>query len=79
MHEDNDIFGVFSLHDYTHMTSGRAALCWAFFIGTVLSLSYTVKLTYPDRPSAPKEYEGGLDREMGGPGALRVSIFRDRQ
>ena len=27
---------------------------------------------YPDRPSVPKEYEGGLDKELGGEGAVLV-------
>ena len=30
-------------------------------------------MTYPDKQSAPREFEGGLERELGGPGALRVS------
>jgi len=46
---------------------------WGAFISTVLGLSYTVGMLYPDRPSAAKEYEGGLEKELGGPGAVRVS------
>jgi NADH dehydrogenase (ubiquinone) 1 beta subcomplex subunit 8 len=74
VHEDNDIMGVFSLEDYTHMTTARASLCWAVFIASIYGVYYAVKATYPDRPSVPKEYEGGLDKELGGPGALRVSL-----
>lgn len=33
-------------------------------------------MTYPDRVSAPKEYEDGLERELGGPNAVRVSYLR---
>jgi len=55
------------------MSPGRAALLWAGFISAVLGLSYVVKQTYPDRPSAPKEYPDGLETELGGPHALRVS------
>jgi len=73
LHEDNDILGVFALEEYTHMSPGRAALLWAGFISAVLGLSYVVKQTYPDRPSAPKEYPDGLETELGGPHALRVS------
>jgi len=77
VHEDNDILGVFSLEDYTHMTTSKALLCWAVFIGAVLGLRYAVKATYPDRPSAPKEYEDGLERELGGPGAVRANKAGD--
>lgn len=73
MHEDNDVLGIFSLEEYTHMTPARGFLLWGGFIATVLGLSYTVSLYYPDRPSAPKEYAGGLDAELGGKGSLRVS------
>lgn len=54
------------------MTPAKGALMWAGFISIVLGLSYAVKATYPDRPSAPKEYVDGLEAELGGPGALRV-------
>jgi len=74
VHEDNDILGVFSLDDYSHMSPGRGAVLWAGFIASVLGLGYAVKLTYPDRPSAPTEYPDGLEAELGGPGAVRVSM-----
>lgn len=41
----------------------------------VLSLCGVVAMTYPDTPAAPREFEGGLERELGGPNAVRVSIF----
>ena len=56
------------------MTPARGALLWAGFISCVLGLSYAVYTVYPDRPSAPKEYPDGLEVELGGPGALRVSF-----
>lgn len=28
---------------------------------------------YPDRPSYPREFEGGLERELGGSGGIRVT------
>lgn len=54
------------------MSSAKGAAMWAFFLSCIGALSYGVYLTYPDRPSAPKTYEDGLDRELGGPGSLRV-------
>lgn len=74
MHEDNDILGVFSLEEYTHMSPARAFLLWGGFISAVLGLSFAVRQTYPDRPSAPREFPDGLETELGGPGALRVSV-----
>lgn len=72
VHEDNDILGMFSLEEYTHMKPARVFLLWGGFIACVLGLTFVVKLTYPDRPSAPKEYPDGLEAELGGPGAVRV-------
>ena len=74
MHEDNDILGMFSLEEYTHMKPARAFLLWGGFIATVLGLSFAVRQSYPDIPSAPKEYPDGLETELGGPHALRVSF-----
>lgn len=76
VHEDNDILGIFSLEEYTHMSPGRGLLLWSGFIATILGLGYAVSQTYPDRPSAPKEYPGGLETELGGPRAPRVSVPR---
>jgi len=72
VHEDNDVLGIFSLEEYTHMTPGRGFLLLGGFIATVLGLSYAVSMTYPDRPSAPKEYADGLEAELGGKGSLRA-------
>ena len=55
------------------MTPGRAGVMWLGFISCIGLLSYAVYSTYPDRPAFPKEYEGGLDKELGGMGAVRVS------
>ena len=35
-------------------------------------------MTYPDKPSAPREFEEGLERELGGPGALRASVILEK-
>lgn len=64
---------MFALEDYNHMTTSRGLLMWAGFISAVLGLSYAVYATYPGKPGTPTEYPGGLDRELGGPGAVRVS------
>lgn len=42
------------------------------FVATFLSLSAAVYAFYPDMPAYPREFEGGLERELGGPGAMRV-------
>lgn len=78
VHEDNDVLGVFSLHDYTFMTPSRGLLMWAGFITCVLSLYYGVSMTFPGKPSAPREFEGGLFEELGGPGAIRARMAGDR-
>ena len=44
------------------------------FIATVLGVSGVVYLNYPDQVAFPREFEGGLERELGGPGAIRVSL-----
>ncbi|EXJ64599.1 NADH dehydrogenase (ubiquinone) 1 beta subcomplex 8 [Cladophialophora yegresii CBS 114405] len=77
VHEDNDVLGVFSLHDYTFMSTARGLLLWAGFISAVLGIYYGVSATYPGKPSAPKEYEGGLFEELGGPGAVRARMAGD--
>jgi len=72
VHEDNEVLGIFALEDYTHMTPARGMLMWACFISAVLGLSYAVSLSYPGKPATPNEYPGGLDKELGGAGAVRA-------
>jgi NADH dehydrogenase (ubiquinone) 1 beta subcomplex subunit 8 len=72
VHEDNDILGVFSPEDYTHFSPGWAGVLMGCFAGAVGVLIGAVYLTYPDRPSAPRTYPGGLEQELGGAKALRV-------
>ena len=43
------------------------------FIATVLGLCGVVYLTYPDQPAVPRTFPGGLEEELGGKGAVRVS------
>lgn len=55
------------------MTGRMGMAMWGLFLACVGGLSFAVYSTYPDRPSAPKEYPDGLEAELGGSGALRVS------
>ncbi|KAL9601813.1 MAG: hypothetical protein Q9219_002303 [cf. Caloplaca sp. 3 TL-2023] len=74
VHEDHDILGMFSPHEYTHFTPGRAFFLLGCFVATVFGLAGVVRLYYPDRPAVERTFEGGLDRELGGKGALLVSF-----
>jgi NADH dehydrogenase (ubiquinone) 1 beta subcomplex subunit 8 len=65
--------GIFTPHEYTWVSPRKGLVQIAAFIATFLSVCYVVKATYPDRPSFPREFEGGLERELGGSGAKRVS------
>lgn len=77
VHEDNDILGIFSPWDYTWTTTGPGLIMIGTFIATVLGVSGLVYLNYPDRVAYPREFENGLERELGGPGAVRVRIGRN--
>ncbi|KAJ9620412.1 uncharacterized protein PV06_03015 [Exophiala oligosperma] len=72
VHEDNEVLGIFALEDYTHMTTGQGLLLWGGFISCILGITYLVTVNYPGKPSAPTEYPGGLDQELGGAGAVRA-------
>ncbi|KAI6249769.1 hypothetical protein HI914_01629 [Erysiphe necator] len=72
IHEDNDILGMFSPHEYTHVKPKTAFFQIGLFISAVFSLAGVVKIYYPDKPSVSKMYEGGLQRELGGPDAIGV-------
>ena len=64
---------MFSPYEYTWITPGKGLFQIGLFIASFLGLCYVVKLTYPDRVSYPREFEGGLERELGGAGAVRAS------
>ncbi|KAL8829779.1 MAG: hypothetical protein Q9170_006024 [Blastenia crenularia] len=70
VHEDHDILGMFSPYEYTHFTARKAFFLMGCFITSVFGLCGVVRMNYPDRPSVPRTFEGGLDRELGGKGAL---------
>jgi len=69
--------GMFSPEEYTHSKPGKAALQVCAFVVAVFALMGAVRMSYPDKPSVPKEYEGGLERELGGPLAVRVSLRQE--
>ena len=75
VHEDYDQLGMFTPYEYTWTTPGKGLAQIGAFIATFLSVCYIVKLTYPDRVTVPREFEDGLEKELGGPGAVRVSFF----
>jgi NADH dehydrogenase (ubiquinone) 1 beta subcomplex subunit 8 len=78
-HEDNDILGVLSLHDYDHFTPGWGGVLFGTFVASVLGLCGAVYMVYPDKKSAPKTYPDGLEVELGGKRALLVgSKYRFR-
>lgn len=45
------------------------------FIASVFALCGVVSVYYPDKKSVPKQYADGLEAELGGPKAVRVSCF----
>ncbi|KAJ5481018.1 hypothetical protein N7539_006912 [Penicillium diatomitis] len=70
VHEDNEILGVFSPEQYSHVSSRKAFRHLGVFVATFLTLCGVVSLYYPDKPSAPKVYVDGLEKELGGPNAV---------
>lgn len=72
VHEDNDTLGVFSTEPYTHSKPGKAALHLGIFVAAVFGLCGVVSQFYPDKVSAPREFAGGLEAELGGASAVIV-------
>lgn len=72
VHEENEVLGVFSPEQYTHVTSRKAFIQVGGFVAAFLGLCGVVSLFYPDRPSAPKTYPDGLEKELGGRNAVSV-------
>ncbi|KAM3065998.1 hypothetical protein ACMFMG_009781 [Clarireedia jacksonii] len=72
VHEDNDILGIFSTEEYTWVGPGKGALQLGAFVVAVFGLCGVVMMFYPDKPSAPREFPGGLEAELGGPNAVRA-------
>ncbi|KAK3689923.1 hypothetical protein B0T22DRAFT_376731 [Podospora appendiculata] len=72
VHEDHDLLGMFTPYEYTWVSPAKGAMQIGVFVAVFLSVCYGVSLVYPDKPSYPREFEGGLLRELGGPGAVRA-------
>ncbi|KAK5007760.1 hypothetical protein LTR60_005630, partial [Cryomyces antarcticus] len=70
LHEDNDIYAVFSTDTYSHFTPGWGAVLLGTFVASVFGLCAIIRPFYPDKPSVPRTFPGGLDRELGGKGAM---------
>lgn len=73
VHEDNDILTTFSTEQYNFFTPGKAFLLLGCSITTVFLFSGAVGLFYPDKPSVPRTFPDGLEKELGGPNAVPVS------
>ena len=72
MHEDNDILGMLSPHEYTHFTARRAWFLMGCFVTTILGMTAVTSQLYPDKPAVDRTFPDGLSAELGGPGALLV-------
>ncbi|KAF9883103.1 hypothetical protein FE257_004082 [Aspergillus nanangensis] len=70
VHEENEILSVFSPEQYTHVTPRKGIFQIGAFVVTFLGLCGVVSLYYPDRPSVPKTYPEGLEKELGGAHAV---------
>ena len=46
------------------------------FVASVLGLMAVTRVYYPDKISVPKTYPDGLEKELGGPLAVPVSLFQ---
>ena len=75
VHEDEDILGRLAPEEYTHTSPGFAILQLMFFMSSVFGLAGLVSMFYPDKPALPRTFPDGLEDELGGPGALPVSLF----
>lgn len=47
------------------------------FVGAFCTMLLVVARYYPDKPSAPRTFPGGLEAELGGPKAVRARMTED--
>ncbi|EYE94156.1 uncharacterized protein EURHEDRAFT_413376 [Aspergillus ruber CBS 135680] len=66
VHEENEILGIFSPEQYTHVTPRKGLFQIGCFIAAVFGLSAVVAQFYPDKPSVPQTFPDGLEKELGG-------------
>ncbi|EKG13867.1 hypothetical protein MPH_08960 [Macrophomina phaseolina MS6] len=76
LHEDNDVLAIFSPEEYTHFKPNWGWVLFGAFWTTFGSFCAVTYYLRPDKPSAPRTFPDGLEKELGGPGALRVSCCR---
>lgn len=67
---------MFSPYEYTWTTTGPGLVMIGTFVATFLAVVGSVYATYPEKPAFPREFEDGLQRELGGANAVRVSLER---
>ncbi|KAK3723274.1 hypothetical protein LTR37_001997 [Vermiconidia calcicola] len=79
VHEDNDILGIFSPEEYTHFSPAWGGVLVGCFVATVGALMAVVYRYYPDKPSAPRTFPGGLERELGGLNAVRARMTEEEE
>ncbi|KAI0468771.1 NADH:ubiquinone oxidoreductase 20.1kD subunit [Xylaria cf. heliscus] len=72
VHEDNDTLGMFSAHEYTWVNSKMAFTQIGTFLAVFFGVCWVVGQLYADKVAFPREFEGGLERELGGSGAVRA-------
>ncbi|KAB2580722.1 hypothetical protein DIS24_g8418 [Lasiodiplodia hormozganensis] len=72
VHEDNDILAIFSPEEYTHFKPNWGWVLFGTFWATFGSFCGVTYYLRPDKPSAPRTFVDGLEKELGGPGAVRA-------
>jgi NADH dehydrogenase (ubiquinone) 1 beta subcomplex subunit 8 len=67
------MLGIMSTWEYDFATTKKALIMVAAFLGSLGAVLGAVYAVYPDIPATPREFEDGLVRQLGGPGAMIVS------
>ncbi len=74
VHEDNDVLGMLSPEDYNHFTPAWGAVLLGTFVAAFFGVLGVVYVFHPEKPMHPRRFPGGLDKELGGAGAVHVSV-----
>lgn len=69
---------MFTTYDYTWTTAGKGFAQLGAFVAVFLSVCYAVKLTLPEPPMVQRTFDDGLEKELGGRGAVLVRQARMR-
>jgi len=70
VHEDNDVLGMFTTEVYSWTNPAWGSVLMGTFIATFLGVVGVVYLNFPEKPSVPRTFPDGLEKELGGKGAL---------